>query len=1080
MAEKVVAINFTTTGAQNVITKMDKMSMHMSKMGTMTTRYNTQGQALSATWNKNATMADKLKKGVGGLAVQFVSLQAAVSIATRIIKGLWEWGKKSADTFRDFEHAIAEVSTILTGEGVNAIHAMSAGVEELSVRWGKSTNDLARGLYDILSAAVDASKAMDLLSIATRASIAGITSVETSVDVFTSIINSYGKTVAQASGLSDMLFQTVVRGKLVFEDLASAMGYITPIAANLGVEFEEIAAALSTVTRQGLHVDMATRGLALGLQNISTLSGEAADAAKKYGVDLSALALRVGGLEVIIKDLNDAMKTYGASILPEMIRNMRSLRVYMALAGDEGVQGFSDDLDLLNNATGRTNEALSKMASTAKTEVQIMEQTMAELERSIGDTWHGIDIWWKKAKLWWGALFSGENPGKTVKEYDDRIAELNQNFLKYYDLRARLDKIKPVGKEAVKFLEYNRLNTSELREQHDITAAMVSHWHTLYATVKGTTERMKIRDPVRGQDFANIYGDEGLRNMESYNEEYKIMKGYQRDTLTGIIDRNIDWGSVEKYLGKSKLVEDANEKMNESWRKVQDLQAKADKQPSGIWDADRLHGAPDTDIDAALKHEETVYEALVEDAKNLNTEIDQNLEGYNQLSGELDGLSEDAEIAKTNIMELTNEIKELDYKIHDTYKTMGGQEFQGTERWKIATAGTEASLDRFLKYSQMSIKYGDEFKDTYMDNIKQIEGYEEAVGSANSYLNYFNESIWEITKSDSDYNGSIKDLIKSLSEYEQAEKKASEGVEKHKTELDRLNMAVQKNNLAIMKLDLKGMKRRRGLNRTEQRKIKKIQISNMKHRISMLEIETSEEYQQDKKQVDEKSKHFQKLSDLYSEYTDRVKHSLWEMKDTRDSDIEDLVNDISLYQENYDKYNKWLKVNEQNLKNIGIAIDAITKAIDAGPASDEWEEFFGQSAALTYKDTLSDIVDFLNDIDEKSGGNNPITMADVTHTPIAAPLFTGNALGYGIQFATNQRGSYYIPKTQPYMLHKGETVSPAGSKGGMGGTVHVHLDPIHVNAVLKTNTDVRTLGSKIGQAIAAGLVDGVTSEYEVG
>ena len=84
----------------------------------------------------------------------------------------------------------------------------------------------------------------------------------------------------------------------------------------------------------------------------------------------------------------------------------------------------------------------------------------------------------------------------------------------------------------------------------------------------------------------------------------------------------------------------------------------------------------------------------------------------------------------------------------------------------------------------------------------------------------------------------------------------------------------------------------------------------------------------------------------------------------------------------------------------------------------------------------------------------------------------------GIQ--SHARGTYYIPHEGLHYLHKGEQVVPRGSGRSGGGNVHVHLDPINVNAVLKHSDDVEEIGLKIGRAISAGIVTGVGSKFEVG
>jgi len=161
-------------------------------------------------------------------------------------------------------------------------------------------------------------------------------------------MNSYGNSVAQAARISDYLFQTVIRGKLHFEDFASSIGYISPIAANAGVAFKEIAAAMSTATRMGLHLDMTTRGLALGIQNIVSPSEGAAKAARKYGVEIGPLAFRLHGLTGIMQQLHDASIKYGKHIIGEIIPNMRSLRVYAALTSDVGLAGLIEDMVPVN------------------------------------------------------------------------------------------------------------------------------------------------------------------------------------------------------------------------------------------------------------------------------------------------------------------------------------------------------------------------------------------------------------------------------------------------------------------------------------------------------------------------------------------------------------------------------------------------------------------------------------------------------------------------------------------------------------------------------------------------------------
>lgn len=306
----------------------------------------------------------------------------------------------SVGKFREFETRMAEVSTILGELDMNILPALSAGVETLSMKFGQSTSDMAKGLYDILSAAFDAQESINLLNTATKASIAGLSTVRDSVDIFTTILNSYGMAVEEAAQVSDYLFQSVIRGKFQFEELSSALQYVVPIAAQAGISIKELMAALSTATRHGLRLDMTSRGLALAIQNIINPTEGARKAAEQYGIDMSALGLRAEGLYNWFRKLYDKTEQYGKNIIPEMIKNMRSLRVALVLAGEEGILGFADDLRYLENSWGRTDEAMAKIMDTQQFRANQLREEISNVQREWGDMWGDVAIGIQKAMVW--------------------------------------------------------------------------------------------------------------------------------------------------------------------------------------------------------------------------------------------------------------------------------------------------------------------------------------------------------------------------------------------------------------------------------------------------------------------------------------------------------------------------------------------------------------------------------------------------------------------------------------------------------------------------------------------------------
>ena len=343
-------------------------------------------KAVTSTRSHTSAMKNQ-SSSMKGLALRFVGYNLVLNQVMGAQQKLIEFIRESVTAYREFETRIAEISTILGSEHLPLLFQLESGIENLSMAYGQATSDMSKGMYDILSAAFNAEDALNLLTTATKASIAGLSDIRTSVDIFTTVLNTYGLQVEQATHVSNVLFQSVIRGKFQFQDLEQALGYVVPIAAQAGIQFQELMAALSTATRHGLHLDMTSRGLALAIQGIVNPSTKATKAAAKYGIEMNGLALRVMGLYGWFEKLNEATKEYGKSILGELIPNMRSLRVAMVLAGDVGLAGFNEDLQELAKMGNATEVALKKIMNTSGFTANQLTQQWEKVKRDVGEDW---------------------------------------------------------------------------------------------------------------------------------------------------------------------------------------------------------------------------------------------------------------------------------------------------------------------------------------------------------------------------------------------------------------------------------------------------------------------------------------------------------------------------------------------------------------------------------------------------------------------------------------------------------------------------------------------------------------------
>jgi len=461
-----------------------------------------------------------------GLALRFVGYNLALNAAMNAQQKVIEYVKESVAKYREFETRIAEVSTIMTGDFEPALQAMKGGIESLALSTGQATSDLTKGLYDIMSAAFNAKDAINLLNTATKASIAGLSDVRTSVDIFTTVLNTYGMSVYEATKVSDALFQSVVRGKFQFQELESALGYVVPIAAQAGIEFEELMAALSTTTRHGLHLDMAARGLAMALQNIINPSEGASKAAEQYGIELSGLALRIKGISGVFGEMHAKTKEYGKVVLNELIPNIRALRVAMVLAGEEGLEGLTDDMERLQVSAGRTEEAFNKIKNTSQFASNVITQDWEKTQREVGKAWDKLSLGIQRGitdiAANWTSFIPALGVAFTMDKWDkhqeklERVAKLEEKYLG----------IKKGGKYGAKYTMIPQSEIDTMKSYLDLQEQIANMGERISVRIRKAEDYDDLEEQLLElvtiseqltDDFNRAFGEPilgGIRNLE--------------------------------------------------------------------------------------------------------------------------------------------------------------------------------------------------------------------------------------------------------------------------------------------------------------------------------------------------------------------------------------------------------------------------------------------------------------------------------------------------------------------------------------------------------------------------------------
>jgi TP901 family phage tail tape measure protein len=220
---------------------------------------------------------------------------------------------------------------------------------------------LAAGLYDIYSSGLQGKIALEALEIASKGAAAGMTDTATSSQVLVAAMNAYGrKASGDAQKLMDVLFKTVDRGVVTFEQLAGSMGNVLGTAAQIKVPIEQVGAAIATMTKQGIGPEEAITSLNAVLMQFLSPSKEFAASIKNAGYESGLAVIKqkglTGAIDLLVKSTGGAQDK-----MAQMLGEIRAVRGVMALTG-EGAKMFAADLDAFGNSAGALNAALDQQA----------------------------------------------------------------------------------------------------------------------------------------------------------------------------------------------------------------------------------------------------------------------------------------------------------------------------------------------------------------------------------------------------------------------------------------------------------------------------------------------------------------------------------------------------------------------------------------------------------------------------------------------------------------------------------------------------------------------------------------------
>lgn len=533
--------------------------------------------------------ASKAFKEVGGALK--TSVIAGAIAATAALGALSFALVKATRASIEFQKGIAEIKALGVEKSIKEI---SAEVFSLTKQFGTKPQAAISAYYDAISAGVKESKVLEFLGEASKLALAGATDVSIATDILTGLRETFQETDASLAATVNSVKNF---GKTTVEQLQK-IGSVAPIAAELGLNFQELGASVATATIVIGNTEQTLTGLKAAFTAVLKPGAEAVEVADRLGIDFSSAAVATKGWVGFLADLSE--KTKGnANDLIKLFGSVEAFNVVTVLAKDNA-QGLADTFAGIREEieTGALQKGADIMKETAAVRLDILRAEIDAVVQSltlqflpaITDVAKGlVDI----IKLKTGDVFKQEfapgieEAGAKVRQLEDRINDLSNSFganiAQQTGTQQKLERLK--GELAEANLEFRRaaLGATDFDDRL-VTLAnrLIAEGQPAVAAYDGALRQL------RGQLLLEKEGADEVAEAERKAAEARLAaaEAARRQALTALEALPVGMGFEMDTPAQIEAAEKAIEIQRNALQQIQDLNFEASESKRAILERD--------------------------------------------------------------------------------------------------------------------------------------------------------------------------------------------------------------------------------------------------------------------------------------------------------------------------------------------------------------------------------------------------------------------------------------------------------------------------------------------------------------
>jgi TP901 family phage tail tape measure protein len=311
----------------------------------------------------------------------------------------------------DFESSMNQVRAVTgaTGQDFEGLRGLA---QDLGRTTQFSATQAADAMYYLSSAGFDTNQVMETLPGVLQLAAAANMDLATAADIASNILSAFGMEASDLGRINDGLVATFQNTNTNVQQLGEAMSYAAPVAAALGVDFEDAAAAIGMMGNAGIQGSTAGTSLRMAMTALAQETGPAAEKMRELGINAMDAEGNLLPLDEIVRQLEGS----GASAADMMdLFGQRAGPAMMALVS-QGSDALGELSEELRNSGGIAEQVAGVQMEGLNGALARLKSAMEGAAIAIGDS---------------GLLSNAANFAESLAGMFTRLAETNPELLNF-------------------------------------------------------------------------------------------------------------------------------------------------------------------------------------------------------------------------------------------------------------------------------------------------------------------------------------------------------------------------------------------------------------------------------------------------------------------------------------------------------------------------------------------------------------------------------------------------------------------------------------------------------------------------